>query len=214
MATKSSKSSGSQHNQRGVVQGNTLVDPKTGLPVNTIVDGSGVRRLAVDTTISVDNLTVSVDLNSDTDQVAVEDPDTGAHIKVETDGSVNANIEADALDGDNIAISGHPNQIYNQFADTLTTTTFEQIFYYTSTDNNTKILLVETTGGTPSTFRVKINGTIIREKRSSPLEKNIIFSFLEHRPLASGSVITVEAKVDRLIQASHDTFTSIEGYIA
>jgi len=104
MGTKSNRSSGTQFNPKGMTQGNTLVDPFTGLPIHVITDNAGIRRLAVDANITAQNITVDVNLDSDNDQVAVEDPDTGAHIKVELDGSINTNVNINAASGDNIAI--------------------------------------------------------------------------------------------------------------
>lgn len=103
MGTKN-RSPGSQHNPKGVTQGVTLVDPNTGLPVSTVQDSNGVRRIAVDGNFVAQNVQAEVNLDSDEDEVAVEDPDTGAHIRVELDGSINANIESDAADGDNIGL--------------------------------------------------------------------------------------------------------------
>src|SRR5690348_5905369 len=98
MATKSLRSSGSQLNQRGVTPGNTLVDPKTGLPIDVIQDNAGVKRLAVDANLTADNVTVNIDdLTAADDAVRIEDPNTGAHIKVETDGSINTNTHTSAF---------------------------------------------------------------------------------------------------------------------
>lgn len=104
MGTKSNRSSGTQHNPRGVTQGVTLVDPKTGNPIDTVVDTNGIKRLAVDANFVAQNVQANVNLDSNEDEVAVEDPDTGAHIRVELDGSINANVEVDAGDGDNIGL--------------------------------------------------------------------------------------------------------------
>lgn len=213
MATKSNRSSGSQHNQRGVAQGTTLVDPKTGFPV-CVKETNGEYRLCVDAQLSVENVNINVDLDPLGDGVHIGDPNTGYTLVVNADGSLDANVEVDAADGDNIAISAHPNQIFDELADTLTTANFEQIYTYTSTDNNTKIICVETSVGTPSRIRLKINGTIVRELRSSSLERNVYFNFREHRPLVSGDILTIEAQVERLIKTSYDTFTALEGYIS
>jgi len=109
MATKN-KSSGSQHNARGITQGSTLVGPQSGLPFDEVVDNQGKRRLAVDAQVTLDNVTVDVDLEVADDGVHIGDVNTGNTLKVEADGSVNANVEIDAADGDNIAIkdsAGH-----------------------------------------------------------------------------------------------------------
>jgi hypothetical protein len=105
MSTKSNRSSGTQHNLRGVTQGNTLVGPKSGLPIDEVVDINGVRRLAVDTSVSISlppNLSVDIDYNDDS--VAIGDPNTDTLLKINPDGSIDANVEIDAADGDNIAI--------------------------------------------------------------------------------------------------------------
>lgn len=111
MSTKSNRSSGTQHNQRGVTQGNTLVDPKSGLPVDVIVDGDGKKRLAVDANISVDagNIDVNVDLDGvgpGGDTVAIVDNVTGNKQKINVDGSIDANVELDAAGGDSVIAVG------------------------------------------------------------------------------------------------------------
>lgn len=104
MGTKSNRSSGTQHNPRGVTQGNTLVDPNTGLPIDVIEDTEGTRRLAVDANISANFGDINVDLDYEDDSVSIGDPNSNTTLKIESDGSINANTEIDAADGDNIAI--------------------------------------------------------------------------------------------------------------
>lgn len=111
MSTKSNRSSGTQHTQRGVNQGNVLVDPVSGLPISVVTDNQGKKRLAVDANISLDgaNIDVTVDLDGvgpTGDTVAIVDNVTGNKQKIESDGSINANTEVDAADGDSIAIVG------------------------------------------------------------------------------------------------------------
>lgn len=103
MATKN-KSPGSQHNTRGVVQGTTLVGQGSGLPIDEIVDSAGIRRLAVDANFIAQNVQATVDLDVPDDGVHIGDLNTGDTLKIEPDGSINANVEIDAADGDNIAI--------------------------------------------------------------------------------------------------------------
>lgn len=214
MATKSTRSSGSQINQRGVAQGNTLVDPKTGLPIDVVVDSKGVRRLAVDSTITLSGVTLDVALTVPDDGVHIGNPSTGDILLINPDGSINANVKVDAKDGDNVAISGHSAPIFAEQANTLTNTSYTQIFTYTSVNANTKIIKLECTCETTTNFRVKIGSTIIKVLRSSPIERNIMFRFDEHRPLLTGNVLSVEAQVERQFFASYDTFVSMEGYIA
>ena len=213
MATKSSRSSGTQHNQRGVTQGNTLVDPITGLPIDAILDSEGVRRLAVDASVTaiIDN--ISVDLDPYEDGVYIGDSITGDLLIIHPDGSIDTNTEIDAQDGDNIAISSHPNQLFEQNLDTLTTANYEEVFTFTSTTSSTRVMKLEATSATNSVFVVKINGVVIKQKRSSALEKNVQFSFSDHRQLFSGDILSVEAKIETRVVAIYETFISMEGYI-
>jgi hypothetical protein len=107
MGTKSNRSSGTQHNPKGVTQGVTLVCHDTGDPIDCIEDINGVKRLAVDAqiTATVGNVEVNLDgVNPNGDSVHLVDATTGDMMKVNPDGSLDANVEVDAADGDNIAI--------------------------------------------------------------------------------------------------------------
>lgn len=212
MSTKSNRSSGTQHNPRGVTQGNTLVDPFSGLPIDVIVDSDGKRRLAVDAKITAQIGDLQVDLDYHGDSVQIGDPNTNFTLKINPDGSIDSNTEVDAADGDNIAISSHPLQVSAENADIITTGNFEEIFSYTSSSGNTRINIVECTVSTASEVRLLLNGTIKRVLRTSPLERNAIFKFDEHLAVPSGQSVTVEVKVDRLIQAQYETFVSLQGY--
>lgn len=106
MGTKSNRSSGTQHNPKGVTQGVTLVDPKSGNPVDTITDSNGIRRIAVDGNFFAQNVQATVELDYNEDSVQIGDPNTGATLKVNPNGSIDANIESDAADGDSIAVVG------------------------------------------------------------------------------------------------------------
>lgn len=213
MGTKGNRSSGTQHNPKGVTQGNTLVDYRTGEPITVTTDNLGNRRLAVDANVTASIGNINVDLDFNEDSVQIGDPNTGFTLKINTDGSIDANIEMDAADGDNVAISAHPQQIFDELADTITTSGFEVIYTYTSTSNRTRVTNVTSTVSTPSLIQLKINGTIVRQFWTSPIERNAVFNFTEHRELQNGDVLTVEAKVDRLIHATYETFTSLEGYL-
>jgi hypothetical protein len=114
MGTKSHRSSGSQFNPKGVTQGVTLVCHHTGDPIDCIEDVNGVRRLAVDAQVSATIGEVNVDLNGvdpNGDSVHLVDATTGNKMKVNADGSLDVNIESDAADGDNIAISDGTNTV-------------------------------------------------------------------------------------------------------
>lgn len=109
MSTKSKNSSGTQHNARGVTQGVALVDPRSGLSIDVVTDNTGKKRLAVDANVTATIGDVEVDLDGvgpNGDTVAIVDNVTGNKQKVEADGSINANVEVDAADGDNVMIVG------------------------------------------------------------------------------------------------------------
>lgn len=218
MGTKN-KSSGTQFNPKKVTQGITLVCPTTGNPIHTVIDANGKCRLATDTQISVSIPEISVELdgcNPDGDSVHLVDRDNCHPMKVEADGSINVNVTVDAADGDNIAISAHSSPIFDEASDTITTTSFEEIFSFTSTNNDTRIINIECYVETPCTFRVLIGGVEKKRKSSSSTELNINFEFKEHRPLLLGTVIKVEAQVDRFFsnKSPYSTFCSLEGYLS
>lgn len=213
MATKGTKSSGTQFNNRGVTQGTTLVGQRSGLPIDEVVDTNGIRRLAVDAAVTLDGSAIAVDLDPDQDGVYIGNAN-GNILIVEADGSINANTEVDASDGDNIAISAHPFPLFSEQAGSITDLLFNEVFTYTSMDSNSKIVNLQCTGSTPMHFRLKIDGVVKYEKRTSSLDRNTVFEFKEHRPLLNAEVLTVEAKVERLIQPAYSTFITMEGYLA
>ena len=97
MGTKGTNSSGLQYNPKGVTQGNTLVDPNTGLPISVTTDNTGTRRLAVDADITAGDITVETrDLDASTDNVAIKDTVTGAKLKINVDGSIDSNVVLNA----------------------------------------------------------------------------------------------------------------------
>lgn len=106
MGTKGTRSSGSQFNPKGVTQGNTLVDPNTGQPIDVVTDSEGTRRLAVDANITAQVPQIQVELDYEEDSVSIGDPNTDTTLKINPNGSIDANVEIDAADGDNIAIVG------------------------------------------------------------------------------------------------------------
>lgn len=214
MGTKSNRSSGSQITSRGVNQGVSIVGPKSGLPIDEIVDTNGTRRLAVDSTITFDATGLAVDLDFEGDSVAIGDANSGNTLSIESDGSINTNIKADAKEGDNFSISAHNNQKFAQNSSSISDALVKEIFTYTSTDNNLKLTALHCTVSTPSVFNVYLNGVLCYQKWSSPLERNIIFNFTENRSLLATQIIRVTAQVERYIRPSYSTFVSMEGYIA
>ena len=126
------------------------------------------------------------------------------------------NIDLDAKSGDNTAISAHPYPVFAEQANTLTAAGYKVIFTYTSTDVNTKIVYVTSSIATTANFKLKINGVVKREYRSSPTDRQANFVFHEHRPLPAGAILTIEAEAEKFYSnnAPYTTFTSLEGYIA
>jgi hypothetical protein len=123
-------------------------------------------------------------------------------------------ISLDAKTGDNISISAHLNPLFAEASSSLTLSTYQQVFSYTSTNANTRISAIISSISTTANAVVKINGTIIRKFRTSPSERQASFIFYEHRPLPLGAVLTVEVQPDRTINSPFDVFTSLEGYLA
>jgi len=216
LATTSSRSSGSQINKRGVAQGNTLVDPVTGFPV-CVKEVDGEYRLCVDSNVSFDNVTIDVDLDPAGDGVHIGDSTTGDTLTVNPDGSINTNVTVDSKDGDNIAVSAHPeaNQIFSESANTLTNTTNKTIFTYTSTSDNTRIIKVDCVAFTNCVFRLKIDGVTKKIKISEAGRPNIEFRFEENKPLLNTEIITIEAQCGRYFSNNgpYETFVSLEGYL-
>lgn len=107
MSTKSNRSAGTQHTQKGVIQGNSLVDPKTGNPVNVVLGPDGKYRLCVDAnvTANISGVDVALDgIGPDGDNVYLVDNVTGYKLKINPDGTLDVNVTIDSATGDNIAI--------------------------------------------------------------------------------------------------------------
>lgn len=104
MAGTKTRSSGQQFNPKGVTQGNTLVDPNTGQPIDVVTDVQGTRRLAVDANITAQVPEIKVELDYNEDSVQIGDPNTGSTLKINSDGSIDSNTEVDAGDGDNVGL--------------------------------------------------------------------------------------------------------------
>lgn len=221
MSTKSTRSSGTQFNARGVTQGNTLVGQKSGLPIDEVVDINGVRRLAVDAALTLDSVTIDTrELKPDTDQVGIGDPQSGNTLEIEADGSINVNVELDAADGDNIAIHdsggnelninpdgsinvnittsnpGVVRSIYNEVT-SVSTATLTTVATYTAPIGVKSFLQkIEVSGTNIAEYRILINATIVDKKRSyfgGSLDSEFIFALTgTGLDLAVGDVVTVK----------------------
>jgi hypothetical protein len=111
VGTKSTRSAGTQVTSRGITQGTTLVGPKSGLPIDEVVDVNGVRRLAVDGSFSANIDNVNVDLDPAEDGVYIANSISGNQLYIHPDGSIDANTNLTAASGDNVAISDGTNTL-------------------------------------------------------------------------------------------------------
>lgn len=221
MATKSTRSSGTQHNARGVTQGTTLVGPGSGLPIDEIVDSAGKRRLAVDANFTAQTVQATVELDPTEDGVYIGDPDTGFTLQIEADGSINSNVEVDAADGDNIAIhdsggdelainpdgsinvvltSSNPGDLltfYNEVTSVPASVLTTVQTFTAPLGKVTFLQKVEVSGTNIAEYTVEINAAIQDKKRTYfGSELNLKFVFAETGtglPLAVGDVVTVKA---------------------
>lgn len=202
MGTKGTRSSGTQYNPKGATQGNTLVDPKTGKPVDVITDGFGVRRLAVDTTVTIGDITVDTRaLDATTDDVAIRDPVTDYALKINADGSIDSNVAIDSAGGDNIAIkdSGgdelniNPDGSINIVEGSLTTPTItnfpivaaatEYSFTFPANTkkftlnarNNAKLQISYVSGQTGTSFKTVYSGSVHKEEKIGIASLTIYF---------------------------------------
>lgn len=241
MGTKN-KSAGTQFTPRGVVQGINVVAHESGLPVDSIVDGSGVRRLAVDSNINIDSATINVDLDAADDNVAIRNTANTNELFMYPDGTIatrivdesgaafsgvnplpveisagNLDIEVSALDGDTIATSGHVTQIFSENSVNVTTNaSFTTIMAFTGTISNSNIIFAELTAGVDGCARITINGTEIRRRNLTQGNPTVDFYFYEPRRFGIGDVIRVEFQPRDSIPAfltAVNVFASLQGFV-
>lgn len=129
------------------------------------------------------------------------------------DGSGNAYTLANPLPVFVTSAAGGSTPIFTESAGTLTSLNYQQIFTFTSTDPDTKVIQVHCTAETTADFQLLLDGNPIMVKRTSPMERNIVFEFKQHRPIPTGSVLTVESRPERMFRGSYETFVSMEGYV-
>ena len=91
MATKNN-SSGTQHTPRGVNQGVTLVAHESGRPIDSIVDINGKRRLCVDANVTIGSAVVNVDIDSDTDNIAIRNTVNDDELLIYPDGTIKVRL--------------------------------------------------------------------------------------------------------------------------
>lgn len=242
MGTKN-RSSGSQINPRGAAQGITLVAHESGLPIDSKVDNQGVRRLAVDSTATIENANITVDLDSESgDSVAIGNTGNSDKLYVHTDGSITIRLKdesgqpfsvanplpvqivaASGLDvnvratgGDTVALSGHTSQIFEEGEVDITTDTWENVLTFVASSAGTNISFAEITGVVNAVVRMTLNGTTIRKKHIHHGCPNVEFPFPEPRTIGSGDTIRIDAKPDKTPPAflsGANFFASLQGFV-
>jgi len=216
MGTKNN-SSGSQFTPRGVNQGISLVAHESGLPIDSVVDAGGIRRLAVDSNVTIDNAVVNVDLESDTDNVAIRNTANDNELLIESDGSITIrlkdeagvafsaanplpvqiisgtgiDVEVDAADGDNIAIhdnEGHELEI--------------------NPDGSINVVFTAGAGGTPFSFFDEVTGVAAATLTTiATFTVPALTTLKLYRIEVSGSnVATYEIYVNTVIQGRRRTW--------
>jgi len=114
----------------------------------------------------------------------------------------------------NISSTIHTTPIFYSQEEDISASGFQEIFSYTSTNDNTRALVIESTVGVAATFKIKLNGTEIKRKRSSFSERNVKFEFTEPRNILNGQDLTVEARFDEITASNaFQYFTTFEGFI-
>lgn len=130
----------------------------------------------------------------------------------------NINVDINADDGDNIAISRHENpRIVLLDEDYLKTEldedNYTQIFTHTSAIEDIRYRLIKIKADTYGTFRVKVDGNIKDYFKTSPFKRNCIFEFVEDLEVLQNQVLTVEFVPGTCMELdSFNFFLRAEGY--
>lgn len=179
-----------------------------------------INRLATTSVAHIDEVVFNgfdVNMNLDgSDKVQIVG-ENGNTIEPNPDGSINANVTVTADDGDNIAISRHEKPFRHlgtgaKIAADLSTTAFTEVLTYTATLPNLRVRRVKVQANTFGVFYVKVNGDVIEEYRTSPMDRNVEIEFIEDEDLPNGQTLTVEFKPERIRLANYDFRLRLEGY--
>lgn len=243
MGTKGATGAGIQHTQRGPVQGVHLVGP-SGEPIGAVLDGSGTLRLAVDADVSIVDPVIGVDIDAASgDNIAIADSTGTNFVTVNADGTLfmrlldesgiafsaanplpvevpaglDINVEIDAADGDNIALSGHPTQVFSEATVAVTTTAFTTILSFTPAVDDTNIVMLEIAGPVEALARVRLNGTEIRRKYINAQNPTVDFRFKEPRRINMVDTIDIQVRSQKAIPGfmagGADFFASLQGFV-
>jgi hypothetical protein len=159
------------------------------------------RRIRVDSTLSLDGGDLNITLDHTEDSVRIGNGVSEDYLTINSDGSINATLVP------------NDNPLFDEGSSVINSTTWVSIYSYTSTDDNTRIINLECNCSTTAKFRVKIDGSIKRLRRGSPLQRTVDFEFKQPRPLLNGEIIEVECQVEDLDKNNADTFVALEGFI-
>ena len=130
-------------------------------------------------------------------------------------GIVEVDIDADS--GDNLSISRHEN--YRNITDdvdllgtALSTSTYTEIWSYVATED-LRVRILKVKADTLGSFRIKIESNIKDYFRTSPIERNCTFSFIEDLEVLTGDTLTIEFLPERLRITNYNFFFRTEGYV-
>lgn len=122
---------------------------------------------------------------------------------INPDGSVNVNVVSSA--------TSNPIEINNE--STLTDQLETTVFSYTVTNAGSFIESLDITASAEVIARLKINGTLFKQLRTSPSSRNDRFIMNRPRSVQVGDIITVTMqKSNNYTKSDVETFVLLEGY--
>lgn len=137
--------------------------------------------------------------------------------EVEVVGGVTVDVDIDADNGDNIAISRH--EEYRNIVDEedyldtdLSINNYTQIWTYTATEN-LRLRALKIKADTLGNFKLIINGITKDYFLTSPTDRNCRFYFLEDEDLLDGQELQIEFLPERLRLTNYNFFFRIEAYV-
>ena len=169
-----------------VVAKRTVMVDQCGSIYRSITDTNGIQRLPVDANIG--------DITID-----------------------NLNVDIDADTGDNVAISRHQNpriviQENDILAAGLDDSDYTQVLSYIPASEDIRFRTIKIKADTYGTFRIKVDGVVKDYFKTSPLQRNAIFEFIEDLEVLQGQTLSVEFVPRCITLASYNFFLRGEGY--
>lgn len=102
--------------------------------------------------------------------------------------------------------------IFEELTANMTSLNYQMIFTFTVTQPSTRLLRMYCTAETTSDFQLVLNGDVIGIKRSSPMERNVLFDFYQPRQLMLNDVLEVRGRPERMFRAAYESFVAMEGF--